>query len=218
MSSRFKTLLMFMLTTILMASCVDREYYDLDESDFSSFVRRKKTKQDISTDTPWYSSPGASYVSNECVAWAMMQVFGLDDNTSLNRVRAALCCSFTAYFFNTPTWNYDVYISICNAGGFYPTNVVEASQFLLSNYPRSSYKLIDSFSGNSELGITVGKNKCFPDNKYIIQTTINGKGHFGIATSYRKPLFGKNKSHRLYYKDFYGSHDIALSEVIWVLK
>ncbi len=204
--------LALMVSLSFFLSCVEGDLYEYDEMEFSDFVIRKKTKQDVTTDVPWYTPPVASYVTNECAAWAMMHVFGLDNNKDLDRVRNALCCSFTANLYGIAFYDYNLYTAICEAGGFYPTNVVEASTFLYNNFG-GSFRSLTKHEGYSELGITIGEKKYFENNKFIIITTKSGKGHAGIATEYSK----KKGVFKLHYKDR-NDNDVLidLSEVEWV--
>jgi hypothetical protein len=212
-----KSLMLIVISAGLsLISCVQGDLYELYDDEFSDHFTRKKTKQDIYVDTQWWQiidqQNQSSYISNECAAWAMMQLFCLSDGQSLNRVRAALCLSYSVHMWGYISFSYNDYVSICNAMGFFPENMVEAS-LLLTNAFGGSYRQLTKNSGYTSLNIEIGIEKDFPENTYIVGMS----NHCGVLLCYRKNVVGNN--YNIHYKDYnHTDTKVSLSNVLWVVQ
>lgn len=208
--------LLFCVVT-MMSSCVQGDLYELYEEELSDSFTRKKTKPDILDNVELWQiieqQGQPQYISNECAAWAMMHLFGLaNDGQALNKVRTALCLSFSVHIWGYFSVSYNDYVSICDATGFFPENIEEAS-LILANAFGGNYRQLTKTTGYTSLGITIGENKDFPADTYI----VGFNNHCGVLLRYKKDFFGSD--YKIHFKDYNNSDKKdSLSAVLWVIQ
>ncbi|MBO7416610.1 MAG: hypothetical protein J6U22_08535 [Bacteroidaceae bacterium] len=150
-SIRHVLVLLITLAT-LVSSCVEGDLYDLydeDELMLSGMIR--KSKQNIVDPNPWWqNNDNITTGYNECAATALMFKFNRMTDDKLY-YQQQLCIAKCGHYSATE------YENFCINGGFTPSEMVTASgDSLVLN------------SGYSDLGVTVGQNKTFTENYYII--------------------------------------------------
>ena len=200
-SGSFRHVLVLLITlATLVSSCVEGDLYDLydeDELMLSGMIR--KSKHNIVDPNPWWqNNDNITTGYNECAATALMFKFNRMTDDDKLYYQQQLCIAKCGHYSATE------YENFCINGGFTPSEMVTASgDSLVLN------------SGYSDLGVTVGQNKTFTENYYIINFPKNGKYHFAMAVSYRKKLIGS--SFYVYYNDANGGGQVALEDIAFVL-
>lgn len=165
----------------IMSSCVDEDLYDMFEED--SLEISKRTKQFvISSDVSYWDNLQnelkANYVANECVAWAMMKVFGLSDQRSLDKIRKALYRSKKG---SGSIYTFSKYEKIIESGGFSASDVENASEQLANNNSSSGFRKLTKHERITYIDLS---DESIPVNTYIIHTIKNQRDHAGVMISY----------------------------------
>lgn len=154
---------------LMMSSCVDEDLFEIFEED--SLEISKRTKQFvISNDVSYWDNLQnelkADYVANECVAWAMMKVFGLSDQRSLDKIRKELYRSKKG---SGSIYTFSRYEKILESSGFSATDVENASEQLQNNNSNSGFRKLTKHEGITAIDLS---DTPIPINTYIIHILV----------------------------------------------
>lgn len=192
---------------LMMSSCVDEDLFEIFEED--SLEISKRTKQFvISNDVSYWDNLQnelkADYVANECVAWAMMKVFGLSDQRSLDKIRKELYRSKKG---SGSIYTFSRYEKILESSGFSATDVENASEQLHNNNSNSGFRKLTKHEGITAIDLS---DTPIPINTYIIHTQKNNRDHAGVIITYDPD------NQKIHYEDMNDDDvSISCSMVFW---
>lgn len=192
---------------LMMSSCVDEDLFEIFEED--SLEISKRTKQFvISNDVSYWDNLQnelkADYVANECVAWAMMKVFGLSDQRSLDKIRKELYRSKKG---SGSIYTFSRYEKILESSGFSATDVENASEQLQNNNSNSGFRKLTKHEGITAIDLS---DTPIPINTYIIHTQKNNRDHAGVIITYDPD------NQKIHYEDMNDDDvSISCSMVFW---
>lgn len=192
---------------LMMSSCVDEDLFEIFEED--SLEISKRTKQFvISNDVSYWDNLQnelkADYVANECVAWAMMKVFGLSDQRSLDKIRKELYRSKKG---SGSIYTFSRYEKILESSGFSATDVENASEQLQNNNSNSGFRKLTKHEGITAIDLS---DTPIPINTYIIHTQKNNRDHAGVIITYDPD------DQKIHYEDMNDDDvSISCSMVFW---
>lgn len=192
---------------LMMSSCVDEDLFEIFEED--SLEISKRTKQFvISNDVSYWDNLQnelkADYVANECVAWAMMKVFGLSDQRSLDKIRKELYRSKKG---SGSIYTFSRYEKILESSGFSATDVENASEQLQNNNSNSGFRKLTKHEGITAIDLS---DTPIPINTYIIHTQKDNRDHAGVIITYDPD------NQKIHYEDMNDDDvSISCSMVFW---
>lgn len=192
---------------LMMSSCVDEDLFEIFEED--SLEISKRTKQFvISNDVSYWDNLQnelkADYVANECVAWAMMKIFGLSDQRSLDKIRKELYRSKKG---SGSIYTFSRYEKILESSGFSATDVENASEQLQNNNSNSGFRKLTKHEGITAIDLS---DTPIPINTYIIHTQKNNRDHAGVIITYDPD------DQKIHYEDMNDDDvSISCSMVFW---